>query len=105
MSEFPSCILIDHTFNFPCRALILSAEDKRFSFLPCILEFILFKWSKMSTKYANLDFQLSSQSKLQNYPCLSRLKKANISSFSSYTRDNAFSRESHLALVCNRRFS
>ena len=75
MSEFPSCIRNDHTFNFSCRALILSAEDKRFSFLPCALEFVLFKWSKMSTKYANLDFQLSSQSKLQNSPCLQDEKK------------------------------
>ena len=33
-------------------------------FHSCLAEFVLFKWSKMSTKYANLDFQLSSQSKL-----------------------------------------
>ena len=106
MSEFLSCIRNHHTFNFSSRALILSAEDKRSSFLPCILEFVLFKWSKiLSTKYANSDFQLSSQSKLQNSPCLSRLKKANISSFSLYTRDNTLPRESHLASVCNRRFS
>ena len=34
MSKFPSCICNDRTFNFSCRALILSAEDKRFSSLP-----------------------------------------------------------------------
>ena len=102
MTKIPFFTLDVHTFNFSVSTFILSFEDKRYLLLLCIFEFILSKWSMISLKFANLESQLQSQNKSQNshcFPLFIVLKIAGISSFGSYTRDNAFPCHIHLAPV------